>query len=69
MNKIRKKVLGLVIVAFIGFLLGGALFAKFIHLLEAEASIYVFVPYQIFCVGIALYYRVEIAEKLKKKEK
>lgn len=57
---------GYLIIAFVGYVIGGAMYANIVYYTPLESSYYTFIPWQIVSVGIALVYRKEIAQKFSK---
>jgi poly(3-hydroxyalkanoate) synthetase len=66
-NKIAL-IFGYLIIMFVGYVIGGAFYANFIHYLSIESSYYLFVPWQIISISIALYFKKEIVEKFQHKK-
>jgi len=54
------------IIAFVGYVIGGAMYANLVYYTPLESSYYTFLPWQLMSMGIALVYRREIASKFSK---
>ena len=64
----NKKAIGFgyLIITFVGYVIGGAMYANLVYYTPLESNYYTFIPWQLISVGIALDYRREIAQKFSK---